>query len=70
MPQDGILNVMIMTLDGNVIDYLSYGKTTAGSHHYTWDGKNKAGSPVARGMYFIRVIGTNFDETRKVMVVK
>ena len=68
--EEGVLNIMIMTLDGNVIDYLAHGKTAAGSYTYTWNGRNKAGNPVARGMYFIRVMGKNFDETRKVMVVK
>ena len=68
--EEGTLNVMIMTLDGNIIDYLAHGKTAAGTYHYSWNGRNKAGNPVARGMYFIRVTGKNFDETRKVMVVR
>ena len=33
-------------------------------------GTNGAGKSVARGMYFVRVIGDEIDETRKVMVVK
>ena len=64
------LNVIVMTLDGNVIKYLNHGTTEAGEHFFTWDGRNNAGNTVARGLYFIRVIGGGFDETRKVMVVK
>lgn len=70
MPSDGKLNILVMTLDGNVIQYLNRGRTSAGEHYFTWDGKNSSGLPVARGMYFIRVTGSNFDETRKVLVVK
>ena len=36
----------------------------------TWDGKNKKGDIVARGIYFIRIIGNGVDETRKVMIIK
>ena len=70
LPEDGRLNVCVMTLDGNIITYLNRGKTTAGEHYFTWNGKNRNGAPVARGMYFVRVTGAGIDETRKVMVVK
>ena len=59
-----------MTLDGNIITYLNRGTTGAGEHYFTWNGRNRNGNIVARGMYFIRVIGSGIDETRKVMVVK
>jgi len=70
IPTEGRLNVMVMTLDGNIITYLHRGNAKAGENYFTWDGKNRNGSVVARGMYFIRVTGSDFDETRKVMVVK
>jgi hypothetical protein len=70
LAEEGKLNVMVMTLDGNIITYLNRGKTNAGEHYFTWNGRNRNGNIVARGMYFIRVIGSDIDETRKVMVVK
>ncbi len=70
LAEEGKLNVMVMTLDGNIITYLNRGKTNAGEHYFTWNGRNRNGNIVARGMYFIRVIGSGIDETRKVMVVK
>ena len=70
MPSAGKLNVMVMTIDGNIITYLQHGQTEAGEHYYSWDGKNGNKGTVARGMYFIRVVGNGLDETRKVMVVK
>ncbi len=70
LAEEGKLNVMVMTLDGNIITYLNRGKTNSGEHYFTWNGRNRNGNIVARGMYFIRVIGSGIDETRKVMVVK
>ncbi|WP_428770192.1 FlgD immunoglobulin-like domain containing protein [Treponema sp. HNW] len=66
----GSLSVMVMTLDGDVVKVLHSGRVEKGSHLYRWNGTNKSGTPVARGMYFIRVIGPGIDETRKVMAVK
>lgn len=70
LPSEGNMNIFVMTLDGNIIKRLSKGIVTAGTHYYYWDGKNNAGNPVARGLYFVRVSGSGIDETRKVMVVK
>ena len=70
MKGSGNLNVIVMTLDGNIIKYLRHGHTDAGTHYYNWNGTNNGGSKVARGLYFVRVIGPGIDETRKVMCVK
>lgn len=70
LPQDGNLDVMVMTLDGNIVTYLNHGATTSGEHYFTWNGTNNAGFKVARGLYFVRVISSTIDETRKIMVVK
>ena len=70
LPQDGNLDVMVMTLDGNIVQYLHKGTLASGTHYFYWDGKTKGGKPVARGMYFVRIFGSGIDETRKIMVVK
>jgi hypothetical protein len=70
MPSAGTLNVIVMTLDGNIVTYLQHGRAAKGTHYYSWNGQNNAGDKVARGLYFVRVTGSGIDETRKVMVVK
>lgn len=70
MPSEGNLNVIVMTLDGNIVQYLQHGRASSGEHNYVWNGTTKTGKKVARGMYFVRVFGNGIDETRKVMVVK
>lgn len=70
MTETGPLSVVVMTLDGNVVQYLHHGTAVFGDHMFSWNGRTKSGKTVARGMYFIRVFGSGVDETRKVMVVK
>ena len=66
----GQVSVMVFTLDGDVVRTLHRGRLAAGTYSMTWDGSNSAGRPVARGIYFIRVVAPGIDEIRKVMVIK
>lgn len=70
MPRAGNLRIIVMTADGNVVQYLENSRQSEGLHYYYWNGTNNAGKAVARGIYFIRVVGPEIEETRKVMVVK
>lgn len=70
MKSSGNLNVFIMTLDGNIVRRLSKGRREAGTHFFKWNGTNLSGKSVARGLYFVRVVGPEIDETRKIMCVK
>ncbi len=67
--EEGTLNVYVMTLDGNIV-WKTQAKNSAGTYYYYWNGTNRAGNPVARGLYFVRVTGPGIDETRKVLCVK
>ncbi len=69
-PKEGNVNVIVMTIDGNVVSYLNRGNLTQGTHNFVWDGKTKNGKNAARGLYFVRITGNGFDETRKVLIVK
>lgn len=66
----GSLSVIVMTLDGDVLKILHSGRVEKGEHIYKWDGRNANGEPVARRLYFIRIVGPDIDETRKVMAVR
>lgn len=70
VPEDGNLNVFVMTVDGNIVKRLNHGRVNSGTHYYRWNGTNNASKPVARGLYFVRVVGPEIDETRKVLCVK
>jgi hypothetical protein len=68
----GRVTIQVFTLDGNLVKVLVRESKPATDKYYrvSWDGKNNGGRPVARGMYFIRVVAPGIDEIRKVMVVK
>lgn len=70
VPEEGNLNVFVMTIDGNIVKRLNHGRVNSGTHYYRWNGTNNASKPVARGLYFVRVVGPGIDETRKVLCVK
>ncbi len=70
VPEGGNLNVFVMTVDGNIVKRLNHGRVDSGTHYYRWNGTNNASKPVARGLYFVRVVGPGIDETRKVLCVK
>jgi flagellar hook assembly protein FlgD len=65
-----MVRVNVFNVAGDLIDILQSGRQEAGEHSLTWDGTNRQGYPVARGIYFIRVMADGIDEYRKVMVVK
>jgi hypothetical protein len=66
----GQVTIQVFTLDGDLVQVLYRGNRAAGDYTAAWDGKNRGGRAVARGMYFIRIVGPEIDEIRKVMVVK
>jgi len=68
----GRVTIQVFTLDGNLVKVLVRENQNASDTYYrvSWDGTNNGGRPVARGMYFIRIVAPDIDEIRKVMVVK
>jgi hypothetical protein len=66
----GLVTINVFTLDGDLITTLSNSSLGTGEYSFNWDGKNGKGLAVARGVYFIRVVGQGMDEIRKVMVVR
>ena len=66
----GMVTVQVFDISGALVDVLQRGRQNAGDYSTAWDGRNSGGRVVARGVYFIRIVAPDIDETRKVMVVK
>ena len=66
----GTVTITVFDLKGDIVDILQRGRQDKGEYSTTWDGRNRAGHAVARGVYFIKVVGPGIDETRKVLVVR
>jgi flagellar hook assembly protein FlgD len=70
MSTSGKVTITVFDLKGDIVDVLAKDTMSAGEHSTAWAGKNRGGRIVARGIYFIRVVGPDFDEIRKVLVVR
>jgi hypothetical protein len=66
----GSVTVTVFDLSGSIIRVLARGNRSAGDYGITWDGTNRSGAKVTRGLYFIRIVGPGVDEIRKVLVVR
>lgn len=77
LPSRSHVTVNIYDVRGRLVKSLSNIPMPAGYHHIQWDGKNKQGTSVATGVYFIEIRiqpqspATNFmRETRKIVYLK
>jgi hypothetical protein len=68
--RDGTVTISVFDLAGDLVRVLARGTVLAGEHLQTWDGKNSTGRTVARGVYFIRIVGPGIDAVRKVLVIR
>jgi hypothetical protein len=66
----GPVTILVFGLSGSTVNVLQQGSQSPGQYTTAWNGKNRGGRSVARGIYFIRVVGPGFDEIRKVLVVR
>ncbi|MCL2066276.1 MAG: hypothetical protein FWG99_02275 [Treponema sp.] len=71
MVRPGRVTVQIYTLEGTLVRSVRRNdQRDAGEWTDSWNGRNNAGRAVARGMYFVRVVGPDIDEIRKIMVIR
>jgi fibronectin-binding autotransporter adhesin len=71
LSKSGAVTITVFTLDGDVVARLAnVSSQAAGDHVVFWSGRNLSGAPVARGLYFIRIVAPGIDEIRKVLVVR
>lgn len=67
----GTVTIQVFNLAGDLVDLLYRGRRNGGQQYATsWDGRNRAGFAVGRGIYFVRFTGPGIDEYRKVMVIR
>ena len=70
-PSSGPVTIMVFDLSGSIVNVLTRVQSqAAGDYAVSWDGKNRGGRVVARGIYFIRIVAPGMDEIRKVLVVR
>jgi hypothetical protein len=71
LSRGGTVTIQVFDLAGGLVEILQRGYQDAGEYAVAWDGRNRSGNVVARGIYFIRYVGPGgIDQIRKVLVVK
>ena len=71
LAKTGTVTISVYDLAGDLVRVLARNSDVApGDYLQTWDGRTSSGRIVARGVYFIRIVGPGIDEVRKVLVIR
>ncbi len=70
LDRSGQISLKIFNLLGEPVRTLVDRPLTAGNYQIRWDGRNGADLPAAAGIYFYRLQGDGFSETRKMQLIK
>ncbi len=75
LSEDSQVFVSIYDMKGILIRTLSLGYQSAGFYQDQeraayWDGRNDLGEPVASGVYFYQLVTSDFQQTRRMLIVK
>ncbi|MEE9442210.1 MAG: T9SS type A sorting domain-containing protein [candidate division Zixibacteria bacterium] len=70
LPQAGDVKLEIFNLLGQRVRLLSDSHFPAGTHKIIWDGLTDAGRQSASGIYLYRLTSEEFQQTRKMMLLK
>jgi flagellar hook assembly protein FlgD len=55
---------------GRKIAVIQDGVLPSGNHSFEWDGRSDAGETVASGIYFYRLKTGEFDQTKKMTLLR
>lgn len=70
LPSAGDVKISVFNVLGQQVQTLVNGYNEAGSYDVIWNGKDNSGASVASGMYFYRINTVEFNETRKMLLLK
>ncbi len=70
VPTSGTVKIRIYDVMGNFVKEVYNSTAQAGSHSVNWAGDNSTGAKVASGVYFYKLESTNFNMTKKMVLMK
>jgi hypothetical protein len=70
LPKSGTVQLDIFNILGQKVVSLVDGALPAGQHTVSWDGTDAGGNPVGSGVYFYRLKTGNFEQSRKMQLLK
>jgi hypothetical protein len=68
----GYVSLKIYNVAGQLVKTLvdEVKNPTPGGYKFTWNGRSDAGAPVATGVYFCKLVTSDFSRTRKLVLLK
>jgi hypothetical protein len=69
-PAAGAVSVSVYDATGRRVRSLARGTFGPGRHDLVWDGHDDAGAPAAPGVYFVRLLTSGHDATRRIAVLR
>ena len=70
LPEDAMVNITIYDMMGKVIASLVNGQQSAGFKTLPWDATNQSGMPISAGLYIYTIQAGEFNQTRKMILLK
>ena len=64
------IKVTIYDILGRQVRYFRMGLQTAGVHQIVWDGRNNLGQKVASGIYLYKIQAGNWQNVKKMVLIK
>ena len=70
LPESQNVKLVVFSVDGRRVATLRNELMLAGRHTVTWTGRDDQGELAAAGAYFYRLQAGDFNETKKMMLIK
>ena len=70
LPEDAMVNITIYDMMGRKINTLVSSQQTAGFKSIQWDATNNQGQPVSAGVYLYSIQTGQFNQTKKMVLLK
>ena len=70
LPEDALVSITIYDMMGKVVASLVNGKQSAGFKTVQWDATNQSGMPISAGLYIYTIQAGEFNQTKKMILLK
>ena len=70
LKENSKVSLDIYNIKGQKVKQLISGQLSAGQHSVVWNGKDDNGKSVSSGIYFYKMKTGNYNETRKMLLLK
>jgi hypothetical protein len=70
LPSSGRVSLRIYDVHGHLVKTLVNERKDDGQHRITWNGRDASGTPVASGIYFVRLESGGLVQTQKIALLK